>query len=239
MNRYKFILAFCCVTIAVSCKKSFLQLAPESNANALTFYSSKADFELAINAAYSTLYSVYDPEGPVSYTGEMMSDNATIHFIAGNQTDKLAFRDYDIKTTNTMVYSFWQVFYKALYNINNVMAKNNASGLEASYKESTKAQMSFLRGLYYFNMVRLWGDLPLVTTPITVAETYAVARSPKDEVYKLIIEDLKFAADKLPVSTSVSPIGRASKGAAQTALAEVYLTMGDKASCSERARSRM
>src|SRR5690349_15610863 len=216
MKRYKFLLVIFIITITSSCKKSFLQLAPESNANALTFYNTRADFELAINAAYSTLYSIYDPEGSVSYTGEMMGDNATIYFIAGNQTDKLAFRDYDVKTTNSLVYSFWQAYYKALYNINNVIAKNDASSLDAAYKESTKAQMVFLRGLYYFNMVRLWGDLPLVTTPITVAESYAVARSPKEEVYKLIVEDLKFAADKLPVSTAVSPVGRASKGAAQT-----------------------
>ena len=225
MNKiYKLTLVAFLFLAASGCKDSFLELAPASNANADIFYKTKADLDLAVNAAYSTLYRVYDPEGPISYTGEMMGDNATLYIIAGNQTDKFAFRDYNLKTNNTMVYSFWQTFYKALYSVNIVLSKVESSDLEAADKENIKAQMSFLRGLYYFNMVRLWGDLPLVTTPLTVEETYSVVRSPKEEVYKLILDDLKYATEKLPETN----VGRASKAAALTALGEVYLTLNDK-----------
>ena len=216
--------------LAGGCKKSFLKLAPLSNSNAENFYKTKADFELAINAAYSTLYDIYAPEGPVSYTGEMMGDNATLYIIAGNQTDKYAFKDYNIKISNSLVYYFWQLYYKSLYNINIVLSKIEASSLDNAYKENTAAQMRFLRGLYYFHMVRLWGNVPLVTTPITVEESYRILRSTsEEEVYSLILDDLKYAEEKLLPANEVVPVGRASKGAAQAALGEVYLTLQDKA----------
>jgi len=224
-NKYKIVLLAFTIMLTSSCKKSFLELAPASNANAETFYKTQADMELAVNAAYSTLYTIYDPEGSVSYTSEMMGDNTTLYIIAGNQTDKFAFKDYNVKTNNTLVYSFWKSYYAALYTINIVLSKLDASELDPAAKESAKAQMQFLRGLYYFNMVRLWGDLPIVVTPLTVEETYKVARSPKADVYKLILDDLEFAAQKLPATA----LGRASQGAALTALGEVYLTLKDKA----------
>ncbi|MEJ5963949.1 RagB/SusD family nutrient uptake outer membrane protein [Pedobacter immunditicola] len=222
--KHTYLLLFFIVLTASSCKKSFLELAPASNANAEIFYKTKADMELAVNAAYSTLYTIYDPEGPVSYTSEMMGDNTTLYIIAGNQTDKFAFKDYNVKTNNTLVYSFWKSYYAALYSINIVISKLEASDLNATEKENVKAQMLFLRGLYYFNMVRHWGEIPIVTTPLTVEETYQVLRSPQEDVYKLIIDDLKYAAEKLPASV----VGRASQAAALTALGEVYLTRNDK-----------
>ena len=225
MNKLNKLLLALLLPVALSgCKESFLDLAPASNTNADNFYNTREDIDLAVNAAYSTLYSVYDPEGPISYTSEMMGDNTTLYIIAGNQTDKFAFKDYNLKTNNTLVYSFWQTFYRAMYSLNIVIEKVDQSNLDASYKNEVKAQMSFLRGLYYFNMVRLWGDVPLVTKPLTVPETYAMLRTPQAEVYNQILQDLQFAADKLPQTA----VGRATKGAAYTALAEVYLTLKDK-----------
>ena len=225
MNKiYKLFFVALIISGTTSCEKNFLELAPASNANAEIFYKTKSDIDVAVNAAYSSLYNVYDPEGSVSFAGELMGDNTTIYIVPGNQTDKYAFKDYNLKSNNTLVYSFWQTYYKSLYSLNIVISKTDASDLDIAYKESVKAQMQFLRGLYYFNMVRLWGDLPIVTAPISVEDAYAVVRSPKADVYKLILEDLKYAAEKLP---EVS-VGRATKASALTALGEVYLTLQDK-----------
>lgn len=223
-TKYK-ILSLAIMLLGVTgCKKSFLELAPQSNSNAQIFYKTKADMDLAVTAAYATLYTIYAPEGPMSYTGEMMGDNCTLYVIAGNQTDKFAFRDYNLQTTNTLVYSFWQQFYASLYNINIVLNKLDDSELSATDKTSVKAQMSFLRALYYFNMVRLWGDVPIVTGPLSVDDAYKLVRSPKADVYNFILNDAAFAAANLPASS----IGKATKGAAQTLMGEIYLTLGDK-----------
>jgi len=224
-------LAICCITgLAAGCKKTFIQLAPVSNANAENFYKTKDDFDLAVAAAYNSLYTIYAPEGAVSYASEQMSDNAIVYNISGIEADKWAFKDYNLKPANTMVYQFWQDFYKALFNINIVLSKIDDADLSATYKTGVTAEMKFLRGLYYFDMVRLWGELPVVTTPLTGAESYGVLRSPQADVYNLITSDVKFAIDNLPLASAITVKGKASKGAAETLLGEVYLAQGNKAS---------
>src|SRR5262245_44429069 len=117
MVRYLFILLLFC-----ACKKSFLDLSPVSNSNANNFFKTKADFELAVNNAYATLYKVYDPQGVVSYCGELLSDNVTIYQVAGsggvNANDKYAFRDYSITAANQLVNQFWSDMYSSMYNVN-------------------------------------------------------------------------------------------------------------------------
>jgi hypothetical protein len=88
--------------------------------------------------------------------------------------------------------------------------------------------MLFLRGLYYYNMVQLWGEVPIVTKVVSAEESYKILRSPVADVYAQIVSDLKFAVDHLPQADAVPAPGRASKGAAETVLGKVYLSMGDK-----------
>ncbi|RRB02447.1 RagB/SusD family nutrient uptake outer membrane protein [Larkinella rosea] len=223
-----FLTILCFGLLTTGCKDSFLDLTPLSNATADNF-KTRDDFELAVNGAYASLYTFYHPEGPVSYANEQMSDNAIMFNISGIQADKWQFKDYSLATANTMVYQFWQDCYKAVFNANIVLNKIEGANLDAAYKDGVKAQMMYLRGLYYYNMVQLWGDLPIVTTPLSGEESYAVLRSPQSAVYDQIKKDLQFAADKLPLATAITIPGRASKGAAQTLLGKVYLTLGDKA----------
>ena len=233
MKKIKRILAitFVCV-MACSCKKSFLELSPVSNANANNFYKTKADFEVAINSAYATLYVIYAPEEAVSYT-EIMSDEGTLYAVAGAQADKWAIRDYTTTASNTLIYQYWQDYYKALFNINNVLDKIQAAGLDAAYTNRVKGEMMFLRGLYYYNMVQLFGGVPLVTKVISTEESYGILRSPVADVYTQIVSDLKFAVDNLPLANAVPAVGRASKGAAETVLGKVYLSMGNKTAATQ------
>ena len=220
------------VLLLGACKKSFLDLAPVSNANVNAVFKTKSDFDLAVNAAYSTLYTIYAPKGSMSFTGELMSDNTTVSTLAisGAFTivDQQAFRDYSIATTNSGVYLFWVDHYTSLYQVNIVIDKIASAALEDAYKKQVVAEMKFLRALYYFNLVQLYGDVPLVTGPIVGEEAYAMKRSPKADVYKLITDDLKAAASDLTDPGSEPAKGRATKGAAKTLLGKVYLTMGDK-----------
>ena len=221
------IIAMC--TTVYSCKKSFLDLSPISNANTGIFYKTEADFEVAVNAAYATLYVIYDPEEAVSY-GEIRSDNATLYAVAGIQGDKWAIRDHTETASNTLIYQYWQDYYKALFNINNVLGQiDGAAGLDQAYTNRVKGEMMFLRGLYYYNMVQLWGEVPLVTKVTSAEESYGIPRFFVADVYAQIVSDLKFAVDNLPLADAVPAPGRASKGAAETVLGKVYLSMGDKA----------
>src|SRR5690606_6916786 len=71
------------------------------------------------------------------------------------------------------------------------------------------------------------------TKPLTVAESYQTLRAPVAEVYQQIVQDLRYAAGHLPLAAEVSAPGKASKGAAQTLLGKVYLTLGDKTAAAQ------
>ncbi len=105
--------------------------------------------------------------------------------------------------------------------------------LSDAYKKQITGEMKFLRALYYFNLVQLYGDVPLITGPIAGEAAYATKRTPKADVYKFIVEELKTAATNLTDPGNEPAKGRASKGAAKSLLGKVYLTMGDKASAAQ------
>jgi hypothetical protein len=229
----KVILSILFITATIiSCKKSFLELAPISNGSANNFFNSKSDFDLAVNNAYSTLYTMYGPTGLLSYCGELMSDNATLYTVAGSGSitvgDRWAFRDYTLNSANNVVNQLWSDSYVSLYNLNIILDKIPAAVLDESYKTQLTAEMRFLRGMYYFYMVQAWGDIPLVTKPITPDEAFITGRTSRADVYNQVIDDLKYAADSLTAPDKVPATGRASKAAALTLLGKVYLTMGNK-----------
>jgi hypothetical protein len=234
----KVIISILFITAAMaSCKKSFLELAPVSNSNANNFYKTKSDFDLAVNNAYATLYTMYGPTGLMSYCGELMSDNATINQVAGSGSitvgDRWAFRDYTLNPANNVVNQLWNDSYTSLYNLNIVLDKIAGASLDDAYVTQVTAEMRFLRGLYYFGMVQAWGDIPLVTKPISSGEAFTTNRTPKAEVYNQVIDDLKYAADHLTAPDKVPQTGRASNGAALTLLGKVYLTMGNKTAAAQ------
>jgi hypothetical protein len=229
----KIILSILFITATIiSCKKSFLELTPVSNGSANNFFNSKSDFDLAVNNAYSTLYTMYGPTGLVSYCGELMSDNATLYTVAGSGSitvgDRWAFRDYTLNPANNVVNQLWNDSYVSLYNLNIVLEKIPGATLDESYKTQVTAEMRFLRGMFYFYMVQAWGDIPLVTKPISSGEAFTTGRAPKADVYNQVVDDLKYAADNLTAPDKVPATGRASKAAALTLLGKVYLTMGNK-----------
>jgi len=228
LNIKKLAVLICLGAILSGCDNS-LDLAPISNSNASNFYKTTQDFDIAVNAAYATLYTFYAPASGVSYFAEQMSDNATMYNVAGIQADRKAFKDYALRPSNTEVYRFWQESYKALYSINIVLDKIDGATLADSYKQSVKAQMRFLRGLYYFQMAQMWGDIPLVTKVVTAEESYKILRSPVADVYAFVVEDLKYAADHLPLPAAVvSSPGKATKYAAEALLGKVYLSLNRK-----------
>ncbi|GEC72572.1 membrane protein [Flavobacterium flevense] len=205
--------------------------APISNANEVEFYKSQEDIQTALWSAYNSLYTLYGPESLPSFYGELMSDNAYSDNAAGRIQDYESFELHTMAIDNELVFNFWNNYYKAIYIVNNIIV--SAEKLDFSNRDALIGEAKFLRALYYFDMVRAWGDVPLVTTPLSVANAYSQGRTPKDQVYAQIIADLDFAAAKLPVKTSQRFVGAASQEAANTLLGKVYLTMGNKTKASE------
>lgn len=226
MKKIKTILLFF-VAIAMTGCSDFLDLSPISQANENGFYKTESDFETAMNSVYNTLYTIYGPQSLPSYFGECASDNAECNETAGDFSDKIALSNHvNITTANAMSLEFWNTYYESMFKINNVLSK--IEGTNVAKKAQIQGECRFLRALYYFDLVRAYGDVPLVLQPVDAAEAFKIGRTPASEVYKAIIEDLKFAADNLPSKSGERFVGAATSDAANALLGKVYLTMGDK-----------
>jgi hypothetical protein len=230
MKKIKYILILFS-TIYFGCSEDFLDRTPISNPNEADFYQSKADFETALLAAYNSLYNLYGPESLPSFFGELMSDNAYSDNAAGRIQDYEGFENHTMSDDNELVLNYWNSYYESLYVINNIISR--AENLDFDTQTALIGEAKFLRALYYFDMVRAWGDIPLVSKPLIISEAYAQGRTPKAEVYNQIVEDLKFAVANLPSKANERFVGAANSDAANALLGKVYLTMGDKTNASE------
>jgi len=230
MKKIKYLLILFGVVL-FGCGEDFLERSPISNMNELDFYKSEKDLTTAMWSSYSSLYTLYGPESLPSFFGELMSDNAYSDNTAGTVQDYESFENHTMNQNNGLVLNYWNNYYSAIFTLNNIIYKS--SGADFASKDALVAEARFLRALYYFDMVRAWGDIPLVVNPVGIADAYKQGRTPATEVYNQIIEDLNFAAAKLPLKASQRFVGAASQEAANALLGKVYLTTGNKSKAAE------
>ena len=206
-----------------SCGDSFLDLKPISSATSDNFYKTADDIKNAVNGSYAALQAG-GLAGNSYVFGEIASDN-TVPVASGSVTDQDEFDRFYIKTTNPFISGRWNDGYAAIARYNTILDKIGGVTMDDALKNRYSAEVKFLRGLVYFELVRTFGDVPIVLKGITNPdEGYAYTRNPKAEVYAQIEKDLTEAEAVLPVSYSSADIGRATKGAAKALLGKVYLT---------------
>src|SRR5690606_25155227 len=119
---------------------------------------------------------------------------------------------------------FYPAAYTSINRCNIVINRLPAIAMDENLKQRYIAEAKFLRALAYFNLVRLYGGVPIMTTETDGLEGLEVARASIDEVYQLIESDLLAAEQVLPLSYDGIDKGRATQGAAKGVLAKVYLT---------------
>jgi starch-binding outer membrane protein, SusD/RagB family len=131
----------------------------------------------------------------------------------------------------------WITFYDCIGRANlAIRIIENDQNLPAALKDPFKAEALFVRAICYYNLVRLWGPVPLRLKPILNSEDTALALSDEATIYKQILEDLLFCEQKLPDKVSDSKAGRATAGAAKVFLADVYLTQKDFVKARDKAK---
>jgi len=204
---------------------SFLDENPTDRLVVNNFYSTSKDAQAGVDATYQQLNSLY--LRLMYLLGDLPTDDMKNGL--GMPNPFLQNIEYlRIDPANTFVATMWTSSYSGISRANTVIEKIPNISMDATLKNRFLGEVKFLRGLYYFNLVRFFGDVPLILKLESVNDAL-VARSPMAEVYKLIIEDLTFAESNLPLRSGYgsSDIGRATKGAAKILLGKVYLTMGD------------
>lgn len=222
-------------TLALASCNNFIDLDPVSQQSANTFYKDSLEIDQALTAAYNALQSKeqYGGDGYPCFM-EVPSDNTWDRNTTMDGGAYASFDNFNVDPTNAQLERTWIACYDGIQRCNIVITRlsNNDGNISEDFKNRKLGEAYFLRALTYFNMVRMWGDIPLITEEVTnVNDAFNHTRTSTEEIYQQIIADLQFASDNLPASYDNANIGRATKGASQTLLAKVYLTRHDWQSC--------
>ncbi|HMH23660.1 MAG TPA: RagB/SusD family nutrient uptake outer membrane protein [Puia sp.] len=214
-----------------ACKKDFLAIYPEGQVNAPTFYKTAQDFQQALTGAYAPLR---DAANVAFYLEEMRSDNTEYYYDTkdrgGLTTEQIA--DFLDDKSNGVVSAVWTADYNGIQRINTILDRLQAvtSGISDTVRNQITGESKALRAHYYFELVRLYGAVPLYLHEVTDKTSAFVNRSPVDSVYTQIISDFQTAIGLLGPPSGFPQSGRATKGMAATELGLVYLTRKDYAS---------
>ncbi|WP_375436560.1 RagB/SusD family nutrient uptake outer membrane protein [uncultured Hymenobacter sp.] len=212
-----------CALLA-SCDKDFLDLSPASQVGVTNFYRTSSDFTNAVNGAYSSLQAA-GQYGEWYVFSEITSDNTT-NPLSGSVTDQDEFDKFYVRSTNPFLDARWNNSYQGIARCNAILDRIDPITMPDALKTQYKGEARFLRALMYFNLVRVFGDVPLVVNEVkSVSEGYTQSRVAVDQVYEQIIRDLSEAETALPVRyTAAGDLGRATSNSAKALLGKVYLT---------------
>lgn len=207
-NKYIKTIVFA-ILLFTGCKKS-LDLIPKDTISDLTFWKTAADYKLAANNLYLSLegFSTKDIDSDIAYNVPNSVSNGT----------------YQPTENDTK----WNTPYTYIRRCNNIIENAAISSIAADVKQFV-AEAKFFRAYNYWQLFRLYGEVPLITKVLDISgeELYA-PRSTREETFDLILNDLTEAATDLPVQKTMpkADIGRITEGAANSLMARVALFEG-------------
>lgn len=226
-----FVLAVLFSSIAISCSDEFLDVAVQGG---VTTDTDPALATKLVTGVYNSLlqgdsWGRGDVHGFafISVTS-IMSDDADKGSTPGDQVVPVGDIDnFTITATNVFAESLWKGHYYAIGTANKALRELENAAISPEDKVRFQGEVRFIRAYLYFNLVRMFGGVPLVVrVPVDAADANDDPsfreRASVESVYANIIADLEFAATNLPLA-SVEYTGHATKGAAQSLLAKVYM----------------
>jgi len=222
-------LALAVVLSIGACKKDFLD---QKNPNAVApenYFKTENDVLLAVNGAYQSLRSSNTMgENSGLFTDER-SDDTGRNDNQSNAGEPFQFNDFSLLPSNSYLKAHWLALYNAITRSNFILSNiDKANFTTQANKANYAAEAKFIRAIMYFELVRKWGAVPLVTKQLSTNEEVIpfVFRAPEADVYNQIVTDLKDGLNStLPNFPATANIGRTSKAAINAYLGKVYLTM--------------
>jgi hypothetical protein len=204
----------------------FLDEQDPSNLTPDSFYTIPDHAEAALAAVYADMRFIGNDGGIFSSTWQLLeapTGTSTTETAQNSDLNNLYGLVYDGRTQHLI--NYWNGLYRVIANANLVIDKvPGINPMDDAQKTKVLGEARFLRAWAYFYLVRLWGDVPLITLPQTAAsEDFRPSPSSKEVVYDLIVEDLKIAENSGFPWMDIS--GRASLAATKSLLAQVYMTM--------------
>ena len=208
-----------------SCSKDYLEVEPKGTSLESNYYQNQEQ-------AFAGLVSVYDimrkNSGGFENMITMMNAGSDDNYAGGGgATDGAGIQGFSNYTINAniMPQSFWSDHYQGIFRANYLLTKLPLVPMDAALIDRYTAETKVLRANYYFNLVRMFKNIPLITVPMTSSEFYTVEQATPAAVYAQIEKDLTeaIASANLPNTVSTSESARITKGAAHALLGKVYL----------------
>lgn len=210
--------------ILMSCNKDFISLDPKGQFLSENYYANR-------DQAYSGLVAVYDVlrknAGGFENMITMMNAGSDDNYAGGGgSTDGAGIQGFSNFTLNPNIMpgSFWSDHFQGIFRANILLKKLPDVPMDAAEKARFTAEAKALRATYYFNLVRMFKNIPLILEPLTTTEIYNVTQANPADVYAQIEKDLNDAIPDLPPTVNLATeAGRFTRGAAQAMLGKVYL----------------
>lgn len=228
------LLVFTLPIVLVSCVDDFLNHTPPVERVQDNFFQTQSDAEQALYAAYEVLTFSHgrsnDGFHPFDVVSNMLSDDAYAGGSGtGDQPALVEFNAHNIAVTNGKAQGLWADRFTGIYRTNLLLKHIDDIDFE---NEATRlyfeGEARFLRTLFYFDLVRLFGNVPLVTRPL-VAEDIRIPQDDPGDVYNFIVEELLEIIPNMRENIPAAEMGRASAWAAKAMLGRVYLYHKDYA----------
>jgi starch-binding outer membrane protein, SusD/RagB family len=204
------------------CSKEFLNRAPEDQIVADNFYTDATRLRMATSALYCRPW--WDFNWPFIYeVGDIMSGN-TYHGYNPYNT----FVSFAISSGDDGLKYGWSSLYNVVANSNTAIINIetlSSADISETDKKAALAEAHFMRGVAYFYLVRVWGPVPIITNNGDLAQEPKIPRIIESDIYKFILEDLKYACKYLK---SEDTPGRVTSWSAKGMVAKVYLTLAGK-----------
>lgn len=218
--KYIYIILF--ISTLTACSDDFLVLENPNKIDSENFYQTEADLISSVTGAYSETQRF--PEVFNLYLSEARSNN----IYSGPSNAQRDMVDISLFRTTPDLGTLddaWKYAYSVIGKTNKTLEVIVDLNLEnEALNTQSEAEMKFLRGYTYYNLIRVFGRVPLITEVVSPEGALEIGQSELPEIYEQIETDLQFAAANLPETYANEELGRATKLAAKSMLAEVYLT---------------
>lgn len=218
-----------------ACKK-YLEISPQERVLLDNYYKTPAD-------AFAALVSIYDRFGYQTgglYDKVAIMDAASDDHVAGGGgpsdiNDLQVVNNFTLNPTTGPQGYLWNKGYAGIFRANVFLSKIGQINMDATLKARYTGEAKTLRAIFYFDLVRFFKNIPLLTSEVDPKQIYDVLQAAPADVYALIEKDLTEAIPSLPNTVTVATEGgRITKGAAQAVLGKVYLWQGKNAQAAEQ-----
>lgn len=215
-NIFKFSLGIETLLFMSSCSDFLDQPILGENLDTPAYYDNADNANMAVIACYDALQYDDDMSTYQWMFADVASDDAWKGGGGAGESPYIQdMKEWVALPTNEWVRVVWQSYYMAIFRANTVIKQLQDATFDKDLKEQYIAEAKFVRAYSYLTLVKLFGDLPLIKTPLNLDEVSSVKRAPFEDVFALIKTDFEEATKVLPEKWSEDQIGRATSGAAQ------------------------